>query len=119
MRKAIIGAMGIIMAIIVLLLSGCQKSEDATQTPITSTVYLNPGQKLVSCGWKDSRGEVWYLTRPMGAEEKATEYEYRNEDQSRLIIIKEEARREVDAIPRGESIDMDMDAIRQMRMHDD
>lgn len=108
MRKAIIGALGIITVIVLLCISGCQLSDNVTQEEQPTLIHLRPGRKLVSCGWNDNRGQVWYLTRSMGAEEKATEYEYWNGVQSRLII-KEEARRDMSGY-------RDLDAIRQMRM---
>lgn len=93
MRKAYIGALGITVAIIVLLLTGCKGTEDTGGEAQFSTVHLNPGQKLVSCGWQSYN--FWYLTRPMGADEKATEYEYWRGDQKLMIKIKEEARRDM------------------------
>ena len=115
MRKAFIGAIGLLTFAIALLLSGCQKADNDTQTVKTSTVLLDPGQKLVSCGWRSHPNQVWYLTRPMAEGEAGTEYLYQNDDGTKLVIIKEEARRDMSS--RGYR-GMDMESIRQMRMEE-
>jgi len=116
MRKAIIGAMGILTVIILLCITSCQPTDSATQELDAKIIHLRPGRKLVSCDWNSYNRDVWYITRPMEAGEKATEYEYGNE-RGTVYIIQEEDRKDMSGHG-GMSIDMDMDAIRQMRMHE-
>jgi hypothetical protein len=114
MRKAIIGALGLITVIVLVCFTGCKKVDPAGQKAQADTIYLNPGRKLVSCDWNTYSRDVMYITRPMEANEKATDYEYRTRRGSKVIIFKEEARRDMSS---GGRIGLD-DAIRQMRMEE-
>ena len=114
MRKAIIGALGLITVIVLLCFTGCKKVDPAGQKAQVDTIYLNPGRKLVSCDWNSYSRDVMYITRPMEANEKATDYEYRTRRGSKVIIFKEEARRDMSG---HGGLDMDLDAIRRMDLH--
>jgi hypothetical protein len=115
MRKAIIGALGLITVIVLLCITSCQGGVDnATQEKKPKIIHLRPGRKLVSCDWNSYSRGVWYITRDMKAGEEATEYEYGSK-RGILYIIKEEARRDMSGQGhRG----MDMESIRQMRMEE-
>lgn len=108
-------ALGLIIGICVICFAGCQKADNDTQTVETSTVLLDPGQKLVSCGWRSHPNQVWYLTRPMAEGEAATEYRYQNNDKTALVIIKEEARRDLEDLIRHQR---NLEAIGRMRLHE-
>ena len=91
MRKAFIGALGLITVIILLAFTSCQGGVDnAAQEKKPQIIHLRPGRKLVSCDWNTYSRDVMYLTRPMEADEKAIEYEYQTLGGSTLYIIKEE-----------------------------
>ena len=90
MRKAFIGAIGIITVIILLAFTSCQGGVDnAAQEKKPQIIHLRPGRKLVSCDWNSYSRGVWYITRDMEAGEKAIEYEYGSK-RGILYIIKEE-----------------------------
>lgn len=90
MRKAFIGALGLITVIVLLCITGCQGTDNTAQEKKPQIIHLRPGRKLVSCDWNTYSRDVMYLTRPMEADEKAIEYEYQTLSGSTLYIIREE-----------------------------
>jgi hypothetical protein len=56
-------------AFAVLSLTSCTENSRAKAWGGTATVDLAPNTKLIGATWKDA--ELWYLTRPMRADEVA------------------------------------------------
>ena len=67
MKASKIVITGVIMAS-VLLFSGCQTTTRSWGGSMT--LELEPGEKLEEITWKGDNN-LWYLTRPMRADEKA------------------------------------------------
>lgn len=50
-----------------LVLTSCTKNQRAKSWGGTTSVNLQPGERLVNATWK--RSQLWYLTRPMRKDE--------------------------------------------------
>jgi hypothetical protein len=61
----------------VLLLFGCTENQRAKNWGGNAKLDLPKGEKLITVTWKES--EIWYLTRPMGVDEVAETYKFREE----------------------------------------
>lgn len=68
--KRILAIIGIILIILLpfFFLSGCTDNQRARTFGGTSDVKVAPGQKVISATWKQD--SLWYLTRPMRADEQ-------------------------------------------------
>jgi hypothetical protein len=66
-----------IIAIAALSLSACTQNSQAKNWGGTARLDLPAGQKLVNVTWKDT--ELWYITRPMRADEVAETYTFNEE----------------------------------------
>ncbi len=58
-------------------LVGCTENTRAKSFGGTANVSLKPGHKLVNVTWKES--QLWFLTRPMRADEKPETYSFSEE----------------------------------------
>jgi len=74
MKKAIIGALGILFVVIITVLTGCTDNERVKMGG-SATFNLPAGQKLISCTWKNE-ADLWYLVRPFEKGEKPTTLEF-------------------------------------------
>lgn len=70
MRKKL----SVLLIVIALSTVGCTENQRAKSFGGTATVILPAGRKLVNTTWKNA--DLWYLTRPMRADEKAESYEF-------------------------------------------
>ena len=68
--------MVVIVLLIVLTTSGCDQFT-AKNFGGDYTIDLPVGEKLVNITWKDT--ELWYLTRPMKANEEAEVYKFQED----------------------------------------
>lgn len=69
MRKLILGLVCVVGSI------SCTEQERAKNFGGNATETLIPRQKLITITWKDN--SLWYLTRPMRADEKAETYTFK------------------------------------------
>ena len=74
MRKAIIGAFGILMVVIITAVTGCTDNQRVKMGG-SATVNIEPGQKVLSCTWKEGT-DLWYLTRPFEKGEQPTTLQF-------------------------------------------
>lgn len=58
-----------------ITLTGCTENNRAKNFGGKMNVTLPPNQKLVNVTWKEA--EMWYLTRPMRADELPEVYEFK------------------------------------------
>lgn len=65
---------GALLIVMTLAAVGCTENQRAKSFGGTATVNLPAGKKLVNATWKET--SLWYLTRPMRADEKAETYEF-------------------------------------------
>ena len=90
MRKTIIGALGILMTILITI--GCTQNSRVRLLGASSTFNLPPGQKLISCSWKDDE-DLWYLSRPFQKGENPVTLQYQQKSswgtRNGILYIKE------------------------------
>jgi hypothetical protein len=65
----------LICIVLLLLVVGCTANQRARQLGGTMSMDLPRNQKLVTVTWKEA--ELWYLVRPMRADEVAETYEFK------------------------------------------
>ncbi len=65
------------IAAIALLATSCTENERVKSFGGTGDINLPTGQKLVNVTWKET--QVWYLTRPMHADETPETYMFQEE----------------------------------------
>lgn len=74
--KRIIFILILILAVSVFA-SSCTENSRAKSWGGTAKITLPAGQKLVNVTWKDAN--LWYMTRPMRADEVAETYSFNEE----------------------------------------
>jgi len=72
----------LIMALAVSVMS-CTDNNAARNYGGTMTINIPKGQKLVTSTWKED--QIWYLTRPMEANEKPVESHFREKSPHGLV----------------------------------
>jgi hypothetical protein len=81
----------IIIIIAAISLTACTENSRAKSFGGTAILTLPVGQKLVNVTWKDA--QLWYITRPMRADETAETYTFNEESGYGLVegtyVIKE------------------------------
>ena len=73
----------IIIVIAAISLTACTQNSRAKSFGGTAKITLPAGQKLVNVTWKDT--QLWYITRPMRADETVETYTF-NEESSWGVI---------------------------------
>lgn len=73
--------------IVVLALASCTENSRARNYGGTQTVNLPPNTKLINATWKsyESGSSLWYLTRPMRADETAETLTFQEKSSFGLI----------------------------------
>lgn len=84
---------GILLAAVLIMLTGCTQQERAKDWGGSYTLELAPGRKLVVVTWKESN--LWVLTRPMVRGEVPETYELKESSSFGLlqgvVILRERA----------------------------
>jgi hypothetical protein len=86
MKKSIGGILFlscILTTFVLIGITSCTKNQRVKRFGGTATIELPAGQKLVHCTWKDSN--LWYLTRPMGANDSVEIYTFQEKSNFGMI----------------------------------
>lgn len=78
MKKKVI-SLGIILTLCVMVLTGCSEKTRAKSFGGSTSIDLEPGEKLEEVTWKDSN--LWILTRPMREDETAETYDFKEDSE--------------------------------------
>lgn len=84
----------VVLAVAVMGMTACTQNERARGFGGNLTIDLPAGQKLVNVTWKEP-SSIWYLTRPMRADEMPENYTFTEKSSFGVVqgkvILKESA----------------------------